>query len=522
MTDAEMDTFLRAIAAEESGGRRDPYNVRGQKMGGDSMHAGTRAIGKYQLMPSTYSWMAGRVGVSPRDRSPAAQEKVAREYARYLYHHKNSGGDFERMARGWLGGQGVMDDERPTRDKAFKHVDTFKYGERVNRRFQEWLPRHASQRGNRPPAAAPDRRNNGVFDPGDRGEDVKRVQRMLGVTPDGIYGPQTAAAARDFQRRNRLTADGIVGVDTMRALRERKPGVGASIRNLAAPRAARPSQASAAAVQGRESGGGLPLQRGLAQDATRVAGRGDLTLREADPAAHRIHYSPMMTDTLASLAGGPIGAAYIRGNRRPDVGPGFQELAHFDSEASGGRGQVVYRDVPGGPARALAERRATTRHEAGHAIDFRGAQPEMVRRANEQFPAYQKQHGLFGDYGATNPTEHFAVTLPRAMDYLDMLDRQMRNPRNVYLPQELDVPVERRNLALAPEVGYRMISPTDMDEIWPGAGAVSEELLKQPVYQNHPYNQVRRPMPQDATRIAPPPPTVGVGRRIRDLLRFGS
>ena len=59
---------------------------------------------------------------------------------------------------------------------------------------------------------------------GSRGEEVKRIQTKLknwgyykGAV-DGIYGSQTRAAVKYFQRNNGLTADGIVGSKTAKAL----------------------------------------------------------------------------------------------------------------------------------------------------------------------------------------------------------------------------------------------------------------------------------------------------------------
>ncbi|MGH3042742.1 MAG: peptidoglycan-binding domain-containing protein [Gaiellaceae bacterium] len=53
---------------------------------------------------------------------------------------------------------------------------------------------------------------------GSRGAAVANVQRTLGITADGIFGPRTRAAVRAFQRRHGLLVDGIVGPQTQAAL----------------------------------------------------------------------------------------------------------------------------------------------------------------------------------------------------------------------------------------------------------------------------------------------------------------
>ncbi|MFJ6411954.1 peptidoglycan-binding protein [Terribacillus saccharophilus] len=53
---------------------------------------------------------------------------------------------------------------------------------------------------------------------GSRGENVRRIQRALGVTADGIFGPNTRQAVINFQRNNGLGVDGIVGPETWNRL----------------------------------------------------------------------------------------------------------------------------------------------------------------------------------------------------------------------------------------------------------------------------------------------------------------
>ncbi|MBM7654754.1 peptidoglycan recognition protein family protein [Neobacillus cucumis] len=57
-----------------------------------------------------------------------------------------------------------------------------------------------------------------VLKRGSKGEDVKQVQRALGVQAVGTYGPKTEAAVRAFQASNGLTVDGVVGPQTWEAL----------------------------------------------------------------------------------------------------------------------------------------------------------------------------------------------------------------------------------------------------------------------------------------------------------------
>ncbi len=53
---------------------------------------------------------------------------------------------------------------------------------------------------------------------GANGEDVKALQSALGLMPDGIFGPATEAATRDYQTAHKLAVDGVVGQITWASL----------------------------------------------------------------------------------------------------------------------------------------------------------------------------------------------------------------------------------------------------------------------------------------------------------------
>ena len=63
---------------------------------------------------------------------------------------------------------------------------------------------------------------------GSQGELVAHVQRALGVAADGIFGPQTDAAVRQYQSRAGLQVDGIVGPVTWGSLFQSGSGASAS------------------------------------------------------------------------------------------------------------------------------------------------------------------------------------------------------------------------------------------------------------------------------------------------------
>lgn len=55
---------------------------------------------------------------------------------------------------------------------------------------------------------------NRMLNAGDKGEDVKMLQKALGLKDDGYFGPNTKRAVKRFQSRNGLTPDGVAGPNT--------------------------------------------------------------------------------------------------------------------------------------------------------------------------------------------------------------------------------------------------------------------------------------------------------------------
>jgi len=56
---------------------------------------------------------------------------------------------------------------------------------------------------------------------GDKGEDVKELQRLLGITADGSFGPITKRVVVAFQLSKKLIGDGIVGPKTWAELKKK-------------------------------------------------------------------------------------------------------------------------------------------------------------------------------------------------------------------------------------------------------------------------------------------------------------
>ncbi len=53
---------------------------------------------------------------------------------------------------------------------------------------------------------------------GSKGEEVKKLQSLLGIAVDGVFGTYTEKAVKEFQLKHNLAADGVVSTKTWEAL----------------------------------------------------------------------------------------------------------------------------------------------------------------------------------------------------------------------------------------------------------------------------------------------------------------
>ena len=79
---------------------------------------------------------------------------------------------------------------------------------------------------------------------GSKGEDVKQLQTLLGLSADGSFGPMTETKVKEWQSKNGLVADGIVGDGTWGKM------FGATAASTSAPVVIPPSAFKLAALKG--------------------------------------------------------------------------------------------------------------------------------------------------------------------------------------------------------------------------------------------------------------------------------
>ena len=89
-------------------------------------------------------------------------------------------------------------------------------------------------------------------------QDIRQLQRKVGVAADGIFGPATERALKRWQRRHGLTADGIVGPQTRSAM---GLGSGPVLKRRGSGSGGRSGRAGGSQRRSHRGGGVRALQR---------------------------------------------------------------------------------------------------------------------------------------------------------------------------------------------------------------------------------------------------------------------
>jgi len=216
---------------------------------------------------------------------------------------------------------------------------------------------------------------------GSRGPEVQALQQQLGITADGIYGPNTEAAVRAFQQRAGIQVDGIAGGQTQSAL-----AAGGSPRNAGAPRASTapftadggsttqaPPQPQSAAPQTSPRPQARPEQPAApAAGLDDTAARADIAQQRADQQAA----AQRRADQQAAPTGRGDGSAEVA--RRRDDREADQlaqdTLAALDAiPAPQGELGATDQAQIGTPSSRLDRKGETPSGPVGQAMDQRGA-----------------------------------------------------------------------------------------------------------------------------------------------------
>ncbi len=83
---------------------------------------------------------------------------------------------------------------------------------------REWAIAGALDAQDEPPPVAKTATTPRDLKIGDEGDDVKALQKALGINADGIFGRNTRATVMSYQANRKMKVDGIVGAATRREL----------------------------------------------------------------------------------------------------------------------------------------------------------------------------------------------------------------------------------------------------------------------------------------------------------------
>lgn len=167
-------------------------------------------------------WLRKGTPNPPAPTFPALTEPELVLINRLMFGHSANFGDYSELVDGicWWG---EIDDKGEIID--LREVVMGKHGAELALELShegvlpDWRPPYASTHGQVivPPAS---QRVLRLTTPYMRGDDVAEVQRVVDVKPDRVFGPDTQAAVKAFQRGRGLLDNGVVDTQTWEALKK--------------------------------------------------------------------------------------------------------------------------------------------------------------------------------------------------------------------------------------------------------------------------------------------------------------
>jgi peptidoglycan hydrolase-like protein with peptidoglycan-binding domain len=232
---------------------------------------------------------------------------------------------------------------------------------------------------------------DGELTRGEHGSAVAAMQQKLGVAPDGIYGPSTLAAVKQFQKGQGLTADGRVGPATQAALAHPRPVAKPSHSSTAHHSPAAHSKPAAVRVHGT---GVKALQSALGISADGTFGRATAHAVRAFQRQHGLKADGVVGSATWSALGVRDPGRVLKQQRshRAGAGRSASRGAHRGGGGGGHHGTSV----------------ADLQRLLGLSAD--GVFGRQTARAVRDF---QRHHGLRAD-GVVGPATWAALGVPNA------------------------------------------------------------------------------------------------------------
>ncbi|NYF98359.1 peptidoglycan-binding protein [Janibacter cremeus] len=161
---------------------------------------------------------------------------------------------------------------------------------------------------------------SGIVSYGDRGSVVREIQRAVGASADGIFGPATLSAVKRYQASHGLTVDGVVGPRTGTDM-----GLGGSSSSTSNRPSSSSSNFTGLVSYGDRGSVVREIQRAVGASADGIFGPGTRSAVKRYQASHGLTVDGVVgprTGSVMGLTGSSSTTRPSRDNNRPSLGGG--------------------------------------------------------------------------------------------------------------------------------------------------------------------------------------------------------